>query len=277
MAAARASSRDRRRRSRAPPGGAPVAAGNDDGEEQHLNPFLDVAPSASSSRVQFRNVALCARWVEEAGTAEVVESRGKMWLTTGVTRAGKLCYNIEEIGFLAERGALILLNDKDETIGIGGIYEKLAGENYGCSWDAFQAYKHLKSLGYIVGRFGVPWTMRHSGNCGAIDSQLSTVDTAQSLNRVDGTSNDITKLLKEMQIDGISPSFEVYLPNSKFKKSSPGTPSFLLCLLRNKPPSRIELERLENNFRGIPLKYCHVDNGRVSFLSFDEVILPSLP
>ncbi|KAG0536112.1 hypothetical protein BDA96_03G036700 [Sorghum bicolor] len=262
MAAAASSARDQRRSSRAP---AP-AIGNDDGEEQHLNPFLDDAPSASS-RVQFRHVASRARWVEEIGAAEVVESRGKLWLTTGVTRAGKLYYNVEEIGFLAEIGALILLSDKDETIGIEGIYEKLVGGNFGCSWDTFQAYKHLKSLGYIVGRFGVPWTMKHSGTC----------DTDQSLNRAGGASNDITKLLKEMQIDGITPSFEVYLPNSKFKKSSPGSPTFLLCLLRGKPPSRIELEAVENNFRGIPLKYCHVDNGRVSFLCFDEVTLPSLP
>jgi tRNA-splicing endonuclease subunit Sen54 len=129
---------------------------------------------------------------------------------------------MEPCRFLAERGALILLSDKDETIGIEGIYEKLVGGNYGCSWDTFQVYKHLKSLGYIVGRFGVPWTMKHSG----------TSDTDQSLNGVDGASNDITKLLKEMQIGGISPSFEVYLPNSKFKKSSPGSPTFLLCLLR---------------------------------------------
>nr|TKW29927.1 hypothetical protein SEVIR_3G427600v2 [Setaria viridis] len=150
--------------SRAPGGGA--AAGNDDGEEQQLNPFLDVAPSASS-RVQFSlcwlDLCKCdppARWVEEAGAAEVVESKGKLWLTTGVTRGGKLCYNIEEIGL---------------------------------------------------------------------------------------------------------------------KKSSPGTPSFLLCLLRNKPPSRVVLEMVENNFGGIPLKYCHVDNGRVSFLSLDKVALPSLP
>ena len=64
--------------------------------------------------------------------------------------------------------------------------------------------------------------MKHSGTC----------DTDQSLNRAGGASNDITKLLKEMQIDGITPSFEVYLPNSKFKKSSPGSPTFLLCLLR---------------------------------------------
>ncbi|RCV19744.1 hypothetical protein SETIT_3G409600v2 [Setaria italica] len=216
--------------SRAPGGGA--AAGNDDGEEQQLNPFLDVAPSASS-RVQFR--------------------------------------------FLVERGALIRLNDKDKTIGIEGIYEKIAGGKYGCSWDAFQAYKHLKSLGYIVGRYGVPWTMKNSGTCDTTVPPTSVVHTDQSFNRVDGTCSDITMLLKEMHIDGISPSFEVYLPNSKFKKSSPGTPSFLLCLLRNKPPSRVVLEMVENNFGGIPLKYCHVDNGRVSFLSLDKVALPSLP
>ena len=134
MAAATASARDRRRRSRAPAGGAAHAVGIDDGEEQHLNPFLDAAPSASS-RVQFRcvlrfasrcsaffrlccsswdcdlagfcgsghrNVASRARWVEEIGAAEVVESRGKLWLTTGVTRAGKLYYNVEEIGYVRQ-------------------------------------------------------------------------------------------------------------------------------------------------------------------------------
>lgn len=134
--------------------------------------------------------------------------------------------------FLAEMGALILVNDKDETIGIEDIYGKLAGGNYGCSWDTFQAYKHLKSLGYIVGRFGVPWTMKHGGTHHTIAPQMNILETDQSLNRVDEASNDITKLLKEIQIDRICPSFEVYLPNSKFKKSSPGCPSFLLCLLR---------------------------------------------
>jgi hypothetical protein len=47
-----------------------------------------------------------------------------------------------------------------------------------------------------------------------------------------GACNGITKFLKEMHIGGIYPSFEVHLPNSKFKKSSPGDPNFLLCLLR---------------------------------------------
>lgn len=49
--------RDRRRRRRAPAGGAANAVGNDDGEEQHLNTFLDTAnASSASSRVQFRCV-----------------------------------------------------------------------------------------------------------------------------------------------------------------------------------------------------------------------------
>ncbi|KAK1668221.1 hypothetical protein QYE76_056380 [Lolium multiflorum] len=136
-----AAPRDRRRRGRAP-GAASAAAAEDDGEEHHLNPFLsDEAPS--SSRIQFRNVASRARWVEEAGEAKVLDSKGKLWLTTGVTRAGKLYYNVEEIG--------------------------------------------------------------------------------------------------------------------------------------DKPPSRDELETVENKFEGIPLKFCQVDNGRISFLTFDNVTLPSLP
>jgi tRNA-splicing endonuclease subunit Sen54 len=28
-----------------------------------------------------------------------VDNKGKLWLTTGVTRAGKLYYNVEEIGY----------------------------------------------------------------------------------------------------------------------------------------------------------------------------------
>ena len=49
-----------------------------------------------------RNMASRARWVEETGAAEVVESRDKLWLTTGVTRAGKLYYNVEEIGYVRQ-------------------------------------------------------------------------------------------------------------------------------------------------------------------------------
>ena len=131
--------------------------------------------------------------------------------------------------FLAERGALVLLDDEGETIGMEDIYKKIAGGNYGCSWDAFQAYKHLKLLGYIVGRYGVPWTMKGSCTCEVTDSSKSMADTDRCS---DGACSGITKFLNEMHIDGIYPSFQVHLPNSKFKKSSPGDSCFLLCLLR---------------------------------------------
>ena len=138
----------------------------------------------------------------------------------------KLC------SFLAEIGALVLQDDEGGAIGMEEIYRKIAGGNYGCSWDAFQAYRHLKLLGYIVGRYGVPWTMKHSHTCEVTDSPKYMADTDRCSDRADGACNDITKLLREMRIDGIYPSFQVHLPNSKFKKSSPGDPSFLLCLLR---------------------------------------------
>ncbi|KAK7839438.1 hypothetical protein CFP56_018033 [Quercus suber] len=35
-----------------------------------------------------------------------------------------------------------------------------------------------------------------------------------------------------MHINEARPVFDVYLPNSKFRKSSPGDPSFVICLTR---------------------------------------------
>ncbi|XBI82409.1 hypothetical protein VPH35_091099 [Triticum aestivum] len=234
---------DRRRRGCAP-GATSTAAAEDDGEEQHLNPFLlDAAPS--SSRVQFRNVASRARWVEEAGAAEVLDNKGKLWLTTGIARAAS-----STTMFLAKRGALVLLDDKDETVGMEDIYGKIATGSYGCSWDAFQAYRHLKLLGYIVGRYDIPWTMKQFRSGDVTNSPVSMDGTSQSFGKANGACNDITKLLEGMRIEGMYPSFKVHLPNSKFKKSSQESLVFL-----DKPPSRDELETVENKFDGISLKF----------------------
>jgi hypothetical protein len=39
------------------------------------------------------------RWVEEAEAAEVVDNKGKLWLTTNVTGAGESYSNVEEIEY----------------------------------------------------------------------------------------------------------------------------------------------------------------------------------
>ncbi|KAL3755253.1 hypothetical protein ACJRO7_002322 [Eucalyptus globulus] len=80
-----------------------------------------------------------------------------------------------------------------------------------------------------------------------------------------------------MDLNELKLVFDVYLPNGKFRKSSPGDPSYVLSLTRGQPPSKMEIEAIERQCGGIPLKFCLVEHGPVSFYSFSIVELPVLP
>ena len=100
----------------------------------------------------------------------------------------------------------------------------------GCSWESFEAYRHLKCLGYIVGRHGTPWTMKSGVSCRGSNSPQDTSEcNGRSEQEVE---EEISTMLKDMQIADMRLAFDVYLPNSNFRKSSPGDPSFVLCILR---------------------------------------------
>ncbi|KAJ6799189.1 uncharacterized protein M6B38_207980 [Iris pallida] len=245
-------------------------------EENHRNPFLSTNTfKLSSSKLQFRKELSRARWDEELEMGEIVEKKGSMWATTGIIRNGKLYCRIEEILFMSERGALLLSDSDDTILSIKDIYKKIANLKYGCYWDSFEAYRHLKSLGYIVGWYGIPWTMKSSVGCGSSGPRQSTPDgNGRFCQQVE---NKLSNLFKDMQLDELKPTFSVYLPNSKFRKSTPGDPSFLLCVLRGNPPSRVEVESMEEKCDGLPLKFCFVDHGRISFFSYDKISLPILP
>ncbi|TXG70318.1 hypothetical protein EZV62_005253 [Acer yangbiense] len=43
------------------------------------------------------------------------------------------------------------------------------------------------------------------------------------------------------------------------------------------PPSKAEIEVLERQCGSIPMKFCHVEHGRVGFFFFNKVELPILP
>lgn len=122
----------------------------------------------------------------------------------------------------------MLLDSDDAVLNIKEIYMKVAEGRHKCSWESFEAYRHLKLLGYIVGRHCVPWTNKANTRCdifkGSSDKDVGFVEVEERI--------DIIHRLKNMQIHDIIPTFDVYLPNSKFRKSSPGKPNFLLCLLR---------------------------------------------
>ena len=132
--------------------------------------------------------------------------------------------------FLGERGELNLSDADDSSIPLRNIYQKVAeGKSGGC-WESFEAYRHLRSLGYIVGRHGIPWTMKGVKN--ASTSIEGTSEIKVILDQKLEDPNLINELFNNMRINEVRPTFDVYPPNSKFRKSSPGIPSFVLCVMR---------------------------------------------
>ncbi|CAL5214402.1 unnamed protein product [Lathyrus oleraceus] len=233
--------------------------------------------SSSLPKLQFRNVKSKGRWNEEMGMAEVIEKNGKMWVSTGIVRSGKIYTSIEETLYLMEVGALHPVDDENRSISLIDMYDKVAGGKSGCCWELFEAYRHLKSLGYIIGRHGVAWSLK---SVRSSQKQVALQVREESTRLVDmGSKLDlsISKLFGDLKINDLKPDFDVYLPDSRFRKSSPGDPNFLLYLSRGHLPSRDEIEALERQCAGIPLKICLVTEGRVSFFSFDKVELPVLP
>lgn len=131
--------------------------------------------------------------------------------------------------FLAEMGALVLMDDKDVQLSLKDIYGKIEDEKNGCCRELFEVYRHLKSLGYIVGRHGVHWSTR----TGKSNSIQGTPESNSNIVDTEGKATSfIVERLSNLQLDELRLDFDVYLPNSKFRKSSPGDPAFLLCLIR---------------------------------------------
>ncbi|XP_039685297.1 uncharacterized protein [Medicago truncatula] len=179
--------------------------------------------------------------------------------------------------YFMELGALHLVDSENRSISIIEMYEKVSSRMTGCCWELFEAYRHLKSLGYIIGRHNFAWSLK---SIRSSQKQVALEGTEESKQIVDMGSkveHSISKLFGELKINELKPDFDIYLPDSRFRKSSPGDPNFLLYLSRGHLPSRAEIETLEKQCEGIPLKICLVTEGRVSFFSFDKVELPALP
>ncbi|GAU17969.1 hypothetical protein TSUD_330940 [Trifolium subterraneum] len=232
---------------------------NDDDEvySQNASDEEDIHFSASSlTNSQFRNTKSKGKWNEEMGMAEVYEKNGKMWVTTGIVRNGKIYSSIEETLYLMELEAFDLLDNDDRSISLSEMYEKVAGGKFGCCWELFEAYRHLKSLGYIIARHDVAWSLKSIRNSLKSSDLEGTEENKQLIDRVCKVEVSIDKLFGDLKINNLKPDFEVYLPNNRFRKSSPGDPNFLLYLSRGHPPSKAEIEVLERQCGGIPLKIC---------------------
>ncbi|XP_071132011.1 tRNA-splicing endonuclease subunit Sen54-like [Mytilus edulis] len=82
--------------------------------------------------------------------------------------------------------------------------------------------------------------------------------------------------LKDLQHKVI---YDVYLPDSKFKKSSPGLPHHRLCVLRHCEPLP-DLQTITNLHHyytdGIPLQWAVVDHGDIAFYGFTDIQIPDM-
>ncbi|KAJ9565528.1 LOW QUALITY PROTEIN: hypothetical protein OSB04_001494 [Centaurea solstitialis] len=176
--------------------------------------------------------------------------------------------------FLAEIGALHLLDDEDKCIPLEDIYKKVAKGIGGSSWESFEVYRHLKSLGYIIKRHGVCWSMKRN------KSVPASVEIEPGSQRIINNGNDdmtsITETMDSMQINELKPVFDVYPPNNKFRKSNSGNPLFVLCISTGNPPTKREIKDIDAKCEGIPVKFCYVEHGRVSFFAFNQIRLPFL-
>lgn len=132
---------------------------------------------------------------------------------------------------MAEIGALDILNVDNTPLPLSDMYTKVAEDKdkYGCSWESFEVYRHLKFLGYIVGRHGVAWSMKNVNN----KTNAQGMEELGSTTDRDSVDNSfIAEMVGNLHLGGTRPIFDVFLPNSMFRKTSPGNPSFMLCLAR---------------------------------------------
>ena len=131
-----------------------------------------------------------------------------------------------------ELEALLLLDNDDNSISLMEMYEKVACKKSGCCWELFEVYRHLKSLGYIISRHGVAWSLKSIRR----SSNPITIEGTEESNQLEEMGFEvelsINKLFGELKINGLKPDFDIYLPNSRFRKSSPGDPDFLMYLSR---------------------------------------------
>lgn len=125
---------------------------------------------------------------------------------------------------MAEIGALQVLDDEDKCIPLEDIYKEVAAGVGGSSWESFEVYRHLKSLGYIIKRHSVCWSMKWAKSVIEGESKNGNKDRV--------SIDEITELFSTMQMNEAKPIFDVYPPNRKFRKSSPGKPLFVLYVNR---------------------------------------------
>ncbi|PIM99726.1 hypothetical protein CDL12_27772 [Handroanthus impetiginosus] len=145
-----------------------------------------------------------------------------------------------------------------------------------CSWDSFDVYWHLKFLRYIVGHHNVPWSMKK------VKIKIDDQAGAEEIDSVrDSGSKDnsfITEMFGNSHLGETRQHLMFILPIASLKGLLQAIHPSCSALPGNLSQQHLLDELiLPYTFTISPLKFCIVEHGRVSFLSFTKVELPVLP
>nr|XP_035944628.1 tRNA-splicing endonuclease subunit Sen54 isoform X3 [Halichoerus grypus] len=116
-----------------------------------MEPELDpAAVEVPAGRVLWGSL-VAAEWRPEEGSVELKSPAGKFWQTMGFSEQGRQRLHPEEALYLLECGSIQLFH-QDLPLSIQEAYQLLLSED-AMTFLQYQAFSHLKRLGYVVRRF----------------------------------------------------------------------------------------------------------------------------
>ncbi|XP_040496167.1 tRNA-splicing endonuclease subunit Sen54 [Ursus maritimus] len=105
----------------------------------------------AEERVERLGSLVAAEWRPEEGFVELKSPAGKFWQTMGFSEQGRQRLHPEEALYLLECGSIQLFH-QDLPLSIQEAYQLLLTEDT-MTFLQYQAFSHLKRLGYVVRRF----------------------------------------------------------------------------------------------------------------------------
>ncbi|XP_032285810.1 tRNA-splicing endonuclease subunit Sen54 isoform X1 [Phoca vitulina] len=105
----------------------------------------------AEERVERLGSLVAAEWRPEEGSVELKSPAGKFWQTMGFSEQGRQRLHPEEALYLLECGSIQLFH-QDLPLSIQEAYQLLLSEDT-MTFLQYQAFSHLKRLGYVVRRF----------------------------------------------------------------------------------------------------------------------------
>ena len=196
----------------------------------------------------------------------------------------------EEALYLHMLGLVVVLGGEkgDEAMTTKDLYLRYFSADscvdYGIALPAYLAYMHLRAQSYIVARHGLLYSGEgqkeenaptDAGDCA--EDKLRMERTRKKKNRLKRIDRALQHPPIQINSNEVSLAFDVYKPNSSFRKSDPGPPDFCVAVgnFNSPSPPLSMLLSLISECNGTPLRVAVIsDSGTVMLFSFSDEEAP---